>query len=188
MSDFPRRIFPCNECPWRRDAQPGQFSACRYDALASTSGAPGAEAPPSAPMFGCHKGEPGTNADLACAGWLAVAGENHLGIRIAVAQRRLPVEALTPGAGWPDLYGSYEEMAAANQGSAVLDPTIAWLEDQARAHDEARQSPHRHLLPDVPTYLAHPGAEPLPPRPDNPDELRAHLEEARAAAEVTSHG
>ena len=67
-----------------------------------------------APMFGCHKGEPGTNADLACAGWLAVAGEDHIGIRLAVVMGRLQPEDLRPGDGWPDLYASYEELAAAN--------------------------------------------------------------------------
>ncbi|MEV4093820.1 DUF6283 family protein [Streptosporangium saharense] len=114
MADFPRRTFPCNECPWRRDAQRGRFPVSRYEALTMTAGQPGAEAPLNTPMFGCHKGEPGTNADLACAGWLAVVGMEHLGVRLAVAMRELPAEALAPGENWPELYGSYEEMAAAN--------------------------------------------------------------------------
>ena len=86
MTDFPRRRFPCGECPWRRDTEPGQFPACRYDALAATSDQSGL----TAPMFGCHKGEPGTNADLACAGWLAVAGTEHLAVRMAV-ELQLPM-------------------------------------------------------------------------------------------------
>jgi Family of unknown function (DUF6283) len=114
VADFPRRAFPCNECPWRRDAPTGRFSSCRYDALKATAGGPGVEAPINAPMFGCHKGEPGTNRDLACAGWLAVAGGEHLGVRLAVVTGRLSAEALTRGENWPELYGSYAEMAAAN--------------------------------------------------------------------------
>jgi hypothetical protein len=62
-------------------------------------------------MFGCHKGEPGTDADLACAGWLAVAGREHIGVRLAVAFGELPAEVLSPGEGWPELFDSYEEMA-----------------------------------------------------------------------------
>lgn len=106
---FPRRKYPCAECPWRRDTPPGQFPACRYDALHSTSDQSGL----FAPMFGCHKGEPGTNADLACAGWLAVAGYEHIGVRLAVARGALPREALRPGDGWPALFDSYDEMAEA---------------------------------------------------------------------------
>jgi hypothetical protein len=110
--EFPRRRYPCAECPWRRDTPPGQFPASRYDALQSTSDQSGLHAP----MFGCHKGEPGTNADLACAGWLAVAGTEHLAVRMAVITGRLEPDDLRPGENWPELFGSYAEMAAA-QGS-----------------------------------------------------------------------
>lgn len=114
---LPRRTFPCNECPWRRDTVPGQFPAERYEALRETAGQPGAEAPLTAPMFACHKGEPGTDEDVACAGWLAVAGREHIGVRVALSRRRLPVEALEPGPDWPALFDSYAEMAR-TQGNA----------------------------------------------------------------------
>jgi hypothetical protein len=65
-------------------------------------------------MFGCHKGAPGTDDDLACAGWLAVAGAEHIRVRLAVALGDLPASALSPGDGWPELYDSYGELAAAN--------------------------------------------------------------------------
>ncbi|WP_236746029.1 DUF6283 family protein [Mycobacteroides abscessus] len=65
-----------------------------------------------APIFACHKSEPGR--DRACAGWLAVVGVEHLGIRLAVTLGRLPARMLRPGADWPDLFGSYEEMADRN--------------------------------------------------------------------------
>lgn len=108
---FPRRKYPCGECPWKQDAESGRFPASRYEALSVTSGD---GVPIDAPMFGCHKGEPGTGADLACAGWLAVAGREHPAVRLAVALGRLPADALDPGANWPDLYKSYAELAAAN--------------------------------------------------------------------------
>lgn len=103
---------PCTECPWRLDAEPGRFPACRYQALRTTVGRRGAEAPIGAPVFACHKTQEGR--DVACAGWLAVAGPDHLGIRLAVATGRLPASALEPGPGWPDLYRTYDDMAAAN--------------------------------------------------------------------------
>ena len=110
MSELPRMNRPCAECPWRRDTDPGQFESCRYDALRETSGMPGREAHMRAPMFACHKSPEG--AERACAGWLAVAGYEHLGVRILLITGRLDASALTPGDDWPELFSSYEEMAA----------------------------------------------------------------------------
>lgn len=90
MTPLPHRLFPCRECPWRRDTEPGQFSACRYEQLENTSGVPGAEAALDAPMFACHKTPEGK--EQACAGWLAVAGRDHLGVRLAVAHGGLPAD------------------------------------------------------------------------------------------------
>jgi hypothetical protein len=61
-------------------------------------------------MFACHKSPQGR--EEACAGWLAVTGTGHLGIRLAVAFGDLPAAALSPGDGWPDLYEDYDQMAA----------------------------------------------------------------------------
>jgi hypothetical protein len=102
---------PCAECPWRRDVTPGQFPAERYDALRNTHGYRGREAPLGAPMFACHKSRDGQ--EFACAGWLAVEGHDHLGVRVAVAKGVIPSEALEPRDDWPDLYASYDEMAKA---------------------------------------------------------------------------
>lgn len=114
------RKFPCNECPWRRDTPPGKFPAHRYEALRNTMGAPGAEAPLGAPMFACHKSDEG--ATQACAGWLAVAGIDHLGVRYNIAIKRLPASALTPGEGWPALFDSYDEMAETQALDTGLEP------------------------------------------------------------------
>src|SRR5258708_6856427 len=110
MSDLPRRSFPCSECPWKRGTRPGQFTAARYAQIRASAGTPTA-ADLSAGMFGCHKGEPGTDADLACAGWLAVEGHKHLLVRIAVLTSRLEPGDLAPDSGWPALWDSYDQMA-----------------------------------------------------------------------------
>lgn len=106
---------PCPECPWVRATKPGQFPACRYDALRATSGSAGNEVGLSAPMFSCHKAPEGK--EYACAGWLAAVGVEHLGVRLAVATGRLYPGALQPGHGWPALFESYGEMAATQAAS-----------------------------------------------------------------------
>lgn len=108
---------PCGECPWRVDALPGRFPACRYDALRDTSGSAGHEAHFGAPIFACHKSTEGT--DRACAGWLAVVGYEHLGMRFAAMTGRLPPDIFITGEDWPELFGSYEEMAQANGADGV---------------------------------------------------------------------
>lgn len=107
---LPRRRRPCAECPWRRDVAPGQFSQARFESLTATSGSPGQEAPIGAPMFACHKSPVGS--EEACAGWLAVAGHQHLGVRFAVVEGRLDPDSLSAPEGWPPLFDSFEEMSA----------------------------------------------------------------------------
>lgn len=111
---------PCNACPWRRDTPPGQFTAARFEALRNTSGTRGSRRPGEhdttpeagldAPLFACHKTAEGK--EIACAGWLAVEGSDHLGVRLAVMRGRIPPEALSPQPGWPELFDNYDEMAA----------------------------------------------------------------------------
>ncbi|HEX8630866.1 MAG TPA: DUF6283 family protein [Catenuloplanes sp.] len=108
----PRR--PCGQCPWRRDTPPGKFPADRYAALAATDGTPGREAPLAAPIFACHLS--GEGHDQACAGWLAVVGLDHLGIRLAAAAGRLDPATLRPGPDWPPLFGSFADMVEHQAG------------------------------------------------------------------------
>ncbi|MFD9668384.1 DUF6283 family protein [Rhodococcus sp. NPDC059968] len=91
-SGLPHRRYPCADCPWRRDVAPGIFGRERFDELASTSGRPGHEAAVDAAMFACHKSAEGE--EEACAGWLAVAGIEHLGVRLSVIRGRLDPAAL----------------------------------------------------------------------------------------------
>lgn len=51
--------------------------------------------------------------ELPCAGWLAAVGYFHVGIRLLAARGEIPVEALRPGADWPELHETYEEMVEA---------------------------------------------------------------------------
>jgi hypothetical protein len=108
------RRRPCAECPFRRDVEPGQFPPERYEALRNTHGYPGNEAPLGAPWFGCHKMPEGAapGGEIACAGWLAVEGLQHIGVRLAACEGVIPPEALRPAEGWPELFDSYDEMAA----------------------------------------------------------------------------
>lgn len=113
MTGLPHRKGPCRECPWRTDVEPGQFPAERYEALRETSEQPEVTSMDDIlrqPMFACHKSVEGLEA--ACAGWLASMGHQNLRIRYAVVTGQVPVEALSPGDDWPELFGSYEEMAA----------------------------------------------------------------------------
>lgn len=117
----------CAECPWKRSTPPGQFTAARFEALSNTSGSRNSsghdtrtapEVGLNAPMFACHKTAEGK--EIACAGWLAVEGADHLGIRLAVITGHIPADALAPKPGWPELFNGYEEMAAA-QGRSPTD-------------------------------------------------------------------
>lgn len=98
-------------CPFRRDADPGEFPAQRFELLADTAGLPGAEVPIGGPIFACHHSADGSA--VACSGWLKVCGYNHLGIRFAIATRQISPEAVRIMPEDPELFESYDEMAAA---------------------------------------------------------------------------
>lgn len=124
--NFPHRAFPCNECPVRSDNADNprsKFVTSRWDELHGTiDDGTGGTAPYGTPMFGCHKGEPGTNDDLACAGWLAAFGWRNVTVRLAVAFGRLDQAALEPGENWPPLYDTWDAMVA-GQTLRPGDPT-----------------------------------------------------------------
>jgi Family of unknown function (DUF6283) len=107
---FPRAQRPCPECPWVVQTPPGQFPAERYEVLRATSPRAGVmgNPMPGDPMFACHKSPEGQ--EWACAGWLASQGAEHVGVRLAVAFKKLDPIALDPQPGWPELYSTYEEM------------------------------------------------------------------------------
>lgn len=105
------RTRPCPECPWVRSTAPGQFSRERYDALAATSGMPGDEAPIGSGLFACHMTVEGS--EVPCAGWLASVGYESIPVRLLLATGRIPASVMDAAPDWPELFGSYEEMANA---------------------------------------------------------------------------
>ncbi len=120
MSDaeFPHRMYPCDECPMlvdNADNPDSQFPSHRWDALSPAVRDPETGRHPGLrdPVFACHKGAPGAaERDLACAGWLAMFGTDHVRVRLALAQDQLPLSAVEPGANWPALHGSWAEVVA----------------------------------------------------------------------------
>ncbi|QWF81042.1 hypothetical protein HUW46_04467 [Amycolatopsis sp. CA-230715] len=81
--------------------------------LAGANGSPGDEAPHSAPAMSCHLDQPGTAHPMRlCAGWLAVVGPHHLGIRMQVIAGELPEQALRPGPDWPELHAGLDHLVA----------------------------------------------------------------------------
>lgn len=104
------RPRPCQQCPWRKDVEPGQFPADRYERLRCTT----QDTTLTSPMFGCHKSS--EDAPLPCAGWLAAVGLESLPVRLSLAVGALPPEAVQRGDDWPELWGSYEEMMVAQGG------------------------------------------------------------------------
>ncbi len=116
--ELPRRRFPCDECPIRadnRDNPKSKFPAERWEDLSASVRDPltGYQPMPGDVLFGCHKRDPRTGADLACAGWLARFGGDHVGVRLAIVQGRLPDSALTPGVNWPPLHESWADVVQA---------------------------------------------------------------------------
>lgn len=79
-----------------------------------TVGGAGREKSPSDPMFACHKTVEGR--EQICAGWLAVAGWEHLRVRVMVLEGKVLGTALQPGPDWPELFDTYEEMAEVQGG------------------------------------------------------------------------
>lgn len=129
MADLmPYRKFPCNECPIRADNcdnPRSKFPAERWAALSVTVRDPqtGRQPMPGEIMFGCHKGEPGTDRDLACAGWLAQFGSEHIGVRLAVTTGRLPESALETGENWPPLHQTWQDVVRAQTAPARAEAT-----------------------------------------------------------------
>lgn len=101
------RRAPCNECPWRRDVAPGSYPVLP-EALAQQQPDGSGHVPFDRPLPACHKTP--EHHPLGCAGWLAVEGHNHLGVRLAVLRGTLARDATTPGDDWPPLVADMAEM------------------------------------------------------------------------------
>lgn len=108
---------PCDECPWRKDCEPGRFEPERWAVLAESSLDIRTNFGPEfgAILFACHKSPEG--GERACAGWLAVEGVAHPTVRLSVAMGALPESALRPGDDWPALHESFADTAAHDMGT-----------------------------------------------------------------------
>lgn len=103
---------PCASCPWRvdQDAQSiPNFSLDLAEGLANTCPDERGFGPDfGSPQFACHQSKIG--AEVVCAGWLAMAGAAHPGVRLSVMCGATSATALSPGADWPELHGSFAEV------------------------------------------------------------------------------
>lgn len=104
---------PCNNCPWRRDAEPGYWDPDHFRDIWSNCQDDGLS------VMLCHKATALPEAergDLVCQGWARVMGYEAIGVRIAVLSGRLdPAEVCNRGTvDGPELYDSFEEMLEAN--------------------------------------------------------------------------
>lgn len=90
---------PCGWCPWRLDSPVGLLPE-----VLDITGTPEQDKPIGTPMMGCHMAD----YRAMCAGWLAVTGVHHVGVRLAVATRQIDPKALSPGEDWPELHESLD--------------------------------------------------------------------------------
>ena len=107
---------PCDECPWRLDVPRGAYPVIPR-ALNEQAAVAQGHVPLGAPLVACHKSPVGR--DVICAGWLAVEGHSHLGVRLLVIAGRILATALEPGPGWPALVASVGEMVQRHPATAA---------------------------------------------------------------------
>ena len=103
---------PCESCPWRRDRDARdipEFSLELAENLAGTCPDERGMGPDfGASWFACHLSREGS--EMPCAGWLAVVGHAHPGVRIALREGRLNPEAISPASDGPELHDNYVEV------------------------------------------------------------------------------
>ncbi len=141
MTPEPHRTRPCTQCPWRRDADLTAFSDADMTKLANANGSPGCEAPTDAPAMSCHLDQPDTAHPMRlCAGWLAVVGRHHLGIRMALMIDKLPPAAVDANDDWPPLHASLDDLRTerTRQQLNAQPPTPAALPGVAEPHTGSR--------------------------------------------------
>lgn len=106
---LPYRHRPCARCPYRVDL----VGVVAFPNLAAYAAGTHVEADGTGPpvggmLFACHR--EGTDPSMLCAGWLAVEGNAHPSIRLAVSMGLIPADALAPSDGWPELFPTTVDM------------------------------------------------------------------------------
>lgn len=111
------RDHPCARCLWRTDTDLTAATDHDMDLLARANGRPPREqANFEAPVVDCSLEQPdGAQPLPLCAGWLAVIGQHHLAVQLAIALQRLPHGTLAPPSTWPRLYPTLEALLEARE-------------------------------------------------------------------------
>lgn len=111
---------PCSSCPSRVDRDATAIPNFRLELaelLAATCPDERGMGPEfGAAQFACHQSR--EDAEVVCAGWLAVAGHRHPVVRMAVLAGATPHEALIPGDDWPELHGTFGQVIAKLRATA----------------------------------------------------------------------
>lgn len=127
MNDLKTLPTPCSSCPWRLDKDASDIPNFKLALAENLQGtcpdSEGMGPDYGSSIFACHRSKEG--AELACAGWLAVVGHRHVGVRIAVMSKRLSVESLSPKSNWPDLHTNYGDVLTKLRATAPSGSTCA---------------------------------------------------------------
>ncbi|MEW1648392.1 DUF6283 family protein [Streptomyces sp. NPDC091219] len=101
------RDRPCAQCLWRTDSDLTATTEHDMQMLARADGRPRELASFTAPVVDCPLDRPDSAQPLLwCAGWLAVVGQHHLAVQLAIALHAIPTNTLSPQATWPQLHPS----------------------------------------------------------------------------------
>ncbi|MGW3312041.1 DUF6283 family protein [Streptomyces sp. NPDC001073] len=96
---------PCDQCLWRTDTDLTATTEHDMEMLALADGRPREPASFTAPVVDCPLDQlDGAQPMPWCAGWLAVIGQHHLAVQLAIALNGLPSNALAARGTWPPLY------------------------------------------------------------------------------------
>ena len=110
------RDHPCAQCLWRTDTDLTAVTEHDTDLLARANGSPRELASFEAPVVDCALDQTNGAQPLPwCAGWLAVIGQHHLAVQLAIAIKALPHYTLGPRAAWVPLYPSLEALLEARE-------------------------------------------------------------------------
>lgn len=99
---------PCSGCPWRIDTamsivpQAEDLCGSRENTLR-----------PGTPMMPCHKTPPDADQNI-CAGWLALYGNYHLGVRLMIGCGAFPLSVLEVDPAWPPLHPDVQSIIEAH--------------------------------------------------------------------------